>query len=206
MQDEQWYADLRQLLEEAYLATDNPRGQSGFGGDEARWQLGRGVIAEAIDRDGSFLDIGCASGLLMETLVRWAGDRGYVVEPYGLDISEKLADLARSRLTAWADRIYVGNAMTWEPPRRFDFVRTEIVYVPDGRRREYVARLLETVVAPGGRLIACSYGSSRDPTNRAGPIADHLRDWGYQVAGEAEAVDPANGMVIARVAWVDAWP
>ena len=204
MGDDEWYADLRHRLEEAYLASDNPRGQSGFSGDEAHWDLARGVILEAINRDGSFLDVGCASGLLMETAERWASERGYIIEPYGLDISEKLADLAQSRLTAWADRIYVGNAMTWEPPRRFDFVRTEMVYVPDGRRREYVAWLLEAVVAPGGRLIACSYGSSRDPTNRAEPIADHLRDWGYQVAGEAEAADPGSGVVIARVAWVDA--
>ena len=112
-------------------------------------------------RDGSFLDIGCANGLLMESVVQWAGKDGHCLEPYGLDISEKLAELARQRLPRWRDRILVGNALLWEPPKCFDFVRTEMVYVPNARRREYMERLLTRVVAPGGRLIVCSYGSSR---------------------------------------------
>ena len=27
----------------------------------------------------------------------------------------------------WADRIFVGNSLTCQPPRRFDYVRTELV-------------------------------------------------------------------------------
>ena len=61
----------------------------------------------------------------MESMAAWAG-----VEPYGLEISPELAELARRRLPQWADRIWVGNAPTWTPPRRFDVVRTGLDYVP----------------------------------------------------------------------------
>ena len=68
---------------------------------------------------------------------RWAG-----AEPSGLDISPELAEFARRRLPHWADRIWVGNALEWEPPRRFDVVRTGLDYVPPRPRRELVEHLL----------------------------------------------------------------
>ena len=78
---------------------------------------------------------------------------GLVVEPYGVEISAGLADLARQRLPHWADRIWTGNAMTWEPPRRFDVVRTGLDYVPPRRRREFVERCSASSCArrPPGR-------------------------------------------------------
>lgn len=202
--DAVWYASTRTLLEDAYLAAEDPRAQSGFHGDAARWERGRKVIAEAINRDGSFLDIGCANGLLLETLVDWTRERDFAIEPYGLDISERLAALARARLPRWAERIFVGNAMSWQPipPRRFDFVRTETVYVPGPRQPAYLARLLREVVAPGGRLIVCAYGSATRPEHRVAPIGEVLRAWGFPVAGEAEGAD-ANGVIFTRVAWID---
>jgi hypothetical protein len=68
-----------------------------------------------------------------------------------------------------------------EPPVRFDFVRTELVYVPAERKASYVERLLERFVAPGGRLIVCGYGSPRsgyepDPVQRAVRELGHLPD------------------------------
>jgi hypothetical protein len=60
--------------------------------------------------------VGCASGYLMETLVSWCHERGHTIEPYGLDISPELADLARCRLPHWAERIFTGNAIDWLPP------------------------------------------------------------------------------------------
>ncbi|MFI5243273.1 MAG: class I SAM-dependent methyltransferase, partial [Gemmatimonadales bacterium] len=79
----------------------------------------RGLNADAVDRDGAFLDVGCASGYLLETLVAWCRERGIAIDPYGLDISPELADIARRRLPQWAERVFVGNALTWIPPRRF---------------------------------------------------------------------------------------
>ena len=156
----------------------------------------------AVDRDGTFLDVGCANGLLMESVAAWAAEDGFRVEPYGLELIESLAALARQRLPHWADRIFAGNVMSWRPPLRFDFVSTGLEYVPPECRRKLVERLLGEYLLPGGRLVVCSYGSSRRPTPKAEPVGKSLSDWGYMLAGEAEGVD-ANGVVFTRVAWTD---
>jgi SAM-dependent methyltransferase len=201
--EDAWYAAVGERLATAYLATDDPFAQSGMRADAARWERGRRPIVAAIDRDGTFLDVGCANGLLMESVATWAEEAGYRVEPYGLDLSPALAALARRRLPRWGDRVFVGNVVDWQPPRRFDVVRTELVYVPPARQPALVAHLLREVVAPGGRLVVCSYGSSRRPDPRAEPVGDLLRVWGHRVTGESEGAD-ANGVVFVRVAWVDA--
>jgi hypothetical protein len=202
--DEETYnAKTRRLLEHAYLEAGDPRGGSGFRGDEARWERARRPIVSAIDRNGTFLDVGCANGLLMESLSVWAGEEGYEIEPYGLDLIESLAALARQRLPHLEDRIFVGNVMNWRPPFRFDFVRTELEYAPPLHRRELVERVLREYLVPKGRLIVCSYGTSRRPNPKAEPVGEVLRDWGYAVVGEAEGQD-TNGVIFTRVAWVDA--
>ncbi len=192
----------RNLLEKAYLEADDPRGGSGFRGDEARWERARRPLTSAIDRDGTLLDVGCANGLLMESLAIWTGEGGFRIEPYGLDLIPSLAALARKRLPHWADRIFVGNVMEWSPPSRFDFVCTNPEYVPRGRRPDMIERLLNDYLVPGGRLILCSYGSSRRTEPKAEPVSEILRHWGYEVAGESEAAG-TNGVVTTRVAWTD---
>jgi hypothetical protein len=126
------------------------------------------------------------------------------IEPFGLEISERLAALARGRLPEWQDRIFVGNALYWEPPHRFDYVRTELVYVPAHRRRQFVERLLAEVVAPGGVLILCSYGSSRPEGNRCEPLVDELRAWNLEIAGTHNVISPSHSFVITRVVWLRA--
>lgn len=196
--DRPWYEEIRGILEEAYLFTDDVAAQSGKGGGLARWETCRSPIAAAIHRSGTFLDVGCANGLLMESVVRWASARGHVIEPYGLDLSERIAALARRRLPQWAGRVFVGNAIDWPSPMRFDFVRTELEYVPRYRAPHLVARLLGAVVARGGRLIVCGYG-----TDVAERVGETLRRWGFAVAGDHEGRDEA-GRVCVRLAWVDA--
>ena len=204
-EDETFYRETRDLLEGAYLGAEDPRGGSGFRGDGARWKRARRPIASAIDRDGTFLDVGCANGLLMESLAAWTREDGRTIEPYGLDLISSLAALARDRLPHWSDRIFAGNLMDWRPPLRFDFVRTELEYVPRNRRRKMVERLLRDYLAPGGRLVLCSYGSSRRPAPKTEPVGEILRGWNYEVAGETQATD-TNGVVITRIAWTDGSP
>jgi SAM-dependent methyltransferase len=186
------------LQEAKYLAGINPRQQSGFGRDQLDWERYRRAVTAPIDRDGTFLDVGCANGLLMESVVTWAAEDGHVIEPFGVEISAKLAELARTRLPQWKDRIVTGNALVWMPPFAFDFVRTEMVYVPKHLRRRYVERLLEEVVAPRGCLIICSYGSSRPEGNRADVLVDELREWGLSITGIHDVVSPEHGFAITR--------
>jgi SAM-dependent methyltransferase len=195
-----YFEEMRALLEPAYLAGTNPRAQSGSSRDEKYWERYRRPIADAMTRDGTFLDVGCANGHLMECVRAWAREDGRAIEPYGLDISERLAELARRRLPAWRDRIFLGNALLWTPPRRFDYVRTELVYVPPGRRREYAERLLREFLAPGGRLLVCSYGSSRPEGERADLLLDELSGYGLEPMAVHDARSPEHGFVVTRVA------
>jgi hypothetical protein len=71
-------------FERAYLSAADPRAQSGFHGSPERWEAARRGIVDAIDRDGTFLDVGCANGLLMESVAEWSL---FVIEPYGIDFA-----------------------------------------------------------------------------------------------------------------------
>ncbi|MFN2613471.1 MAG: GNAT family N-acetyltransferase [Actinomycetota bacterium] len=199
--DETWFRWTKELLETAYLSTDNIYEQSGnTAGTAERWNMTRIVVADCIDREGSFLDVGCANGLMMESVARWCADKGLKVEPYGLDISQKLAQRARERLPEWADRIFVGNAWTWEPPQRFDLVATRAGdYTPPKHRRAFIQRLLDEFVAPGGRLIL-HWGGIGD--GRGKPWAAILRDWGFTISGSAERRDQ-NGEPVSRALRLD---
>jgi hypothetical protein len=190
--EEGWHRAMADHVVPAYLAAETPWGQSGKSGDAALWEEARGHIADAIDRDGTFLDVGCASGYLMECIVRWSRHQ---VEPYGLEIAPELAGLARRRLPEWADRIFVGNALTWEPARRFDFVRTGLDYVPPPRRRDLVAHLLGFC----DRLIVGSFNEEAEERT----LERAVESWGFGVAGRSERAhrDPR---VVRRVFWIDA--
>lgn len=126
-EDGAFYRETRDLLEEAYLGADDPRGGSGFRGDETLWERTCRPVASAIDQDGTFLDVGCANGPLMESIATWGMEYGYGIEPFGLDLIPSFAALARIRLPRWPDRVFAGNLMNWEPPLRLDFAhRTRV--------------------------------------------------------------------------------
>jgi SAM-dependent methyltransferase len=193
-----WHAAVLEVIEPLYLGASTPQGQSGRSGDAEEWEQARRMVLDGVDRDGSFLDVGCANGLLMECVHRWAAEDGRTLEPYGVEISGRLADLARRRCPRWADRIWAANVLDWRPPRRFDFVRTGLEYVPGRRRADLVQHLLDHVVEPDGRLLI---GTTNEPTDRPG-LADALRGWGFEVTGTA--VRPHTHEAVQRtVHWLD---
>jgi hypothetical protein len=73
---EAYYAGNFRTLERAYLMATSAPGQSGYGGDETAWRAARLEVADAIDSDGIFLDVGCANGYLAECVVAWCAERG----------------------------------------------------------------------------------------------------------------------------------
>jgi SAM-dependent methyltransferase len=177
-----WHRGMAELVVPAYLAGDNPRAQSGHSGDAIRWEGARRLILAAVDADGSFLDVGCANGHLMESLHAWAAEDGIQLDPWGIDISTELVAFARERLPRGRDQIDIGNALEWRPPRRFTFVRTGVDYVPTHRRSDLLRYLLADVVEPGGRLIV---GAFNEETSQA-PLERAVSSWGFHVAGRAE--------------------
>jgi len=189
---------MADLVVPAYLAGDNPRAQSGHSGDAQRWEGARRLLLDAVERPGSFLDIGCANGHLMECVHVWAAEEGIDLEPWGLEISGQLAELARRRLPRWRDRIYVGNALEWRPPRRFTYVRTSLGYVPAGRREELLRHLLDDVVARNGRLIV---GVFNEEVDRA--VEEAVSSCGFEIAGRAEQPHPDTSRLVRRAIWID---
>lgn len=199
LDDVGWHDAVRSIVEAAYLAADNPRAQSGHSGDETRWETARRLLVDAIPGDCTFLDIGCANGHLMECLAAWAAADGIQLEPYGVEISPALAELARKRLPHWADRIWTGNANRWEPPRRFDVVRTGLDYVPADRRASYVEHLLSNVVAPDGRLVIGVFNEEREYNS----LADDVESWGFRIAGRTHRPH-AHPELAYKAFWIDA--
>lgn len=65
----------------AYCLADpaNPFRQSGRSSGAARWEETRRPLAEAVHRDGDYLDVGCANGLLLETPIGWCAARGITI-------------------------------------------------------------------------------------------------------------------------------
>jgi SAM-dependent methyltransferase len=187
-----WHRRTQALIVPAYLAADTPWGQSGKTGTEEDWERSRSHVADAIDRDGMFLDIGCANGYLMECLPRWTP---FPVEPYGLDLSPELVGLARSRLPEWSDRISVGNAFTWDPPHDFTYVRTALDYVPPLRKHDFLERLLgyaERVV------IGVFNEHESERTTEA-----EIESWGVAIAGRSTRPNPWKPGMEYRVLWID---
>jgi SAM-dependent methyltransferase len=198
--EDAWFDSVADVITSAYLATDDPRAQSGHSGDEAHWEHARSLLVDSVDRDGTFLDVGCANGYLMESLERWGAARGRRIEPSGLEISPDLAALARHRLPERASRIHEGNALDWRSPERFDFVRTGLEYVPPGRQPELVDHLLRDVVAQDGRLLIGVVNEQRQSLS----TKEAVEGWGFRVSGETERSHFHDARLVYRVLWIDA--
>lgn len=194
---EDFLAEVR-ALEDAYLLSDDPIRQSGFGGGAERWRAERGPILEAVTGDCDLLDIGCAVGYLAECLVAWGAERGVRLTPHGIDVGERLIAEAKRRLPEHADNFVVANGWDWRPGRRFRYVYSLSDCVPLEMLREYVGRTLDRLVEPGGRLIVGSYGSRSRGTPPL-PLAELLASYGYAVVGRASGGDPP----LTAFAWID---
>ncbi len=187
MNDEElsaWFNTHKNMLETAYLAGTDPWQQSGFGLRTPRsaqdWEVLRRPIADCLTSSGTLLDIGCANGYLLECILRWTLESNVQITPYGLDISEQLATLARQRLPQYAHNIFIDNAWDWLSPRTFDYVNTTLDYIPNQLREAFVHRLLERYVQPGGHLLIAEYlgKSTGTPAIR---LDEELRQWGFSL-------------------------
>lgn len=182
LQREAYFATLRAAIRSSYLAEPgNPYRESGRSSGAARWEETRRCIADAVPASGTFLDVGCANGLLLESLARWLDERGITIAPHGIDFVPELVALARQRLPP--GEFEVANAYRWRPRRTYDFVRTNVEYVPRADHVDF-ARSQLAAVTPGGRLILCHY---RNGGEAPVDVAAVLRATGLEVAGRRSA-------------------
>ena len=69
------------------------------------------------------------------------------------------------------------------------------MYVPATRERELIERLLAEVVASGGRLILCGYGSPRSGL-APDPVGAKARSRGFEAELELQAEAPEGGAIV----------
>jgi hypothetical protein len=197
-----YVSDSMRLLEPAYLRATTAEGGSGFSGTPEEWRRAREPMTDGITHAGAFLDVGCANGLLMESVHDWCNERGLRIEPYGIDIAPRLVELARQRLPRWADRIWLGNALDWTHAnhKRFDYVHLLLDCAPSDAWSKMIDHHRQHVVQPGGRLLVSHYVSSSEHAPTAKKI---LADLGYTVKGEARPPLHRAGAP-PQTAWIDA--
>ena len=197
---EEWDRRTAALLEDAYVAAgEGPRGSGSTEASEGAWRAKRQHLAGPMDLDGTWLDVGCANGHLLATLPCWAAERGITIEPHGLEVLPRVAELARVLHPHLASVIWTGSVMSWTPPRRFDYVTALDEAVPPDRLGVLVDRLLEGLVAPGGRLILSSY-TNRDQPPR--PLVEDLAAHGHVPDGVIRIDRPHRAPLLS--VWFDA--
>ena len=195
-----WDQRTQTELEDAYVAAgDGPKGSGSRRDSVGDWRAKRQHLSVPMDRDGSWLDVGCANGFLLATLPTWCAERDITIEPYGLELLPRVADLARRLHPKFADRIWTGSVMQWNPIRRFTYATVLEDQVPPSRLGDLVARLLAVFVEPGGRLIISAYANNDDPPRR---LFDDLVACGYEPGGRIYIERPGRGPLIT--AWLDA--
>ena len=136
--------DLREL-EAAYCRHDDPIRQSGLSGGSQRWREERKPILDAVDSDGDFLDVGCATGFFLNGIKMHSA-----WEVYGTDFGEDAVRVAREGLgldvrlgelsdigfdDAFFDYIHVNNVL--------EHVRDPVVLLRECRR----------IIKPDGKLF-----------------------------------------------------
>ena len=90
----EWDRRTAELLEDAYVTVgEGPGGSGSSSSSEGDWRAKRQHLAIPMDSDGDWLDVGCANGHLLATLPVWARERGLRIEPFGLELLPRVADL-----------------------------------------------------------------------------------------------------------------
>jgi SAM-dependent methyltransferase len=131
-----------------------------------------------IDRDGSFLDVGCGVGLMLKFVV---GMSRFHIEPFGIErVPEKVEKARGLVLPEFGDNIVcVGYTSEEDFPfeRKFDFIM-DSTYPPTLRR----IRFFETRVRPGGKLMFNFYqDATRAEPDLASELKSYMKGCGYSV-------------------------
>ena len=197
--EEEWFEIHNKFFTEIYLKSDNPRLQSGHRGDEARYRYTQGMILEAFWKDGSFIDIGCANGYLIEKLQQWIRNSGITINFYGLDISRGLIEAAKKRLPGLKENLFFGNGLYWKPPMKFDYVCVrELDYVPKGKRRDFFFHLYD-FLSSNGRLILGPFTENGMDKG----LINEIEEWGIKPSGFCFKSHQDHKQLCRKLYWFD---
>ncbi len=191
--DEKWFNSLKKDLEESYLRYNEPWKQAGFMLSEDAWLPCRRPIADCIQKSGNFLDIGCANGYLLESILKWTS---FDVTPFGIDLSPKLIELAKTRLSRYSNNLSVGSAPYWNSPVKFDYVRTDLSYALEDDQEQYLHKVFTAYVAPEGKLLVTEYRSPKE-SPKTPWLNDKIERWQINILDQKSGF--YNGKELTRV-------
>ncbi len=193
-----WFTFVKKLLETTYIAALTQWQQSGKNGTFEDWISLRLPNLAPVDYSGTYLDVGCANGYLLECLLSWATLKGIEIVPHGLDYSADLIALAQKRLSFHRSNLFVGNIWNWQPPQRFNYVRTELDYVPRNYHKPLLERLLKEFITKNGKLIISQYRNRQDDLTDNW-IDSELEECGFKVIATHSGYS-TDGLELCRVA------
>ncbi len=87
------FPNFKALIEGSHVTGGDPQGLLEY------WIQNRQPICDAIEKPGTFLDIGCANGFLLACLQLWSAHQ---ITPYGVDIDAGSLAMARDLLPEYA--------------------------------------------------------------------------------------------------------
>lgn len=142
---------------------------SNSGGDYVHWKRIRRFITKAIHKDGTFLDIGCANGFLMQCLMHWSE---YSITPYGIDNREEAIESAKKLLPGYSDHFQcldgdrLDQLEAADLPSQYDFVYRN--YWKADTTKDYASKVISDLLShvhEGGRAIIGLYWGISHPQN-----------------------------------------
>ena len=163
------------------------------------WKEKKQLITKAINKDGNILDIGCANGFLLRSLIEWSK---FKLTPYGIDVEMNLIEDAKKLLPEYSKNFMtcslrnLENVCGKDLPKDFDFVYWNVW---DNFTFENQADLdglkkLFCVVKNGGRLILGFYDVDK---NRRLDKINSIKKQGYEIKGKIDS------RYTETIVWID---
>jgi tRNA threonylcarbamoyl adenosine modification protein (Sua5/YciO/YrdC/YwlC family) len=155
------------------------------------------VVAASGDRASSILELGTGTG---ETAARLL-ERHTAASLVGIDVSEPMLEVARSRLPADRISLHEGRLQDPLPPGSFDLVASALcVHHLDGPEKADLFARVARALAPGGRFVLGDVVVPEDPSDARIELTDGY-DKPSTVAEQLGWLRDAG--LQARVAWSD---
>ncbi len=136
-----------------------------------QWENGRKFITEAISKDGSILDYGCANGFLLRSLQEWSD---HTLEPYGVDTDQQAIDAARDLFHGKQNHFAALDKPeeAKDFPKEFDYIYWNVWdnYHFDGTNQSKLFDQLKSKISPEGKLILGFYQSTVENQTKLGEL------------------------------------